>query len=230
MRSSQYPGFRFAWANANRFRSSLDSSCVRKLLRMKNDLAVFERQGLHFLRGGYPLRTGKLGDDKCSVRRVELERFFENLFDWPAHVNSLPQVTPGCTQPRAHAAVGASSGKHHDLGGSPFTMRNTSNIARTSASSRFRSGICDIVTRMSGNAFCSCSLDVFCSIPVRETVRDSSKSGELPAVRFPPPPPDGEKESQPTRYRDTRSLCRKRSNARRSFFERSKKVACSQVW
>jgi hypothetical protein len=42
---------------------------------------------------------------------------------------------------------------------------------------------------MSGNAFCSCSLDVFSSIPVRETVRESSESGEVPAVRFPPPPP-----------------------------------------
>jgi len=44
--------------------------------------------------------------------------------------------------------------------------------------------------RMSGNAFRSCSLDVFSSIPVRETVRESSESGELPAVRFPPPPPN----------------------------------------
>ena len=35
------------------------------------------------------------------------------------------------------------------------------NIAPTSANSRFTSGICDIVIRMSGNAFCSCSLDVF---------------------------------------------------------------------
>jgi hypothetical protein len=42
---------------------------------------------------------------------------------------------------------------------------------------------------MSGNAFCSCSLDVFRSIPVRETVGESSESDELPAVRFPPPPP-----------------------------------------
>jgi hypothetical protein len=41
---------------------------------------------------------------------------------------------------------------------------------------------------MSGNAFCSCSLDVFRSIPVRETVGESSESDELPAVRFPPPP------------------------------------------
>jgi len=77
--------------------------------------------------------------------------------------------------------------KHHDRG-SPFAARNTSNIAPTSVSSRFTSGICDIVIRMSGNAFCSCCLDVFSSNPVRETVRESSESGELPAVRFPPPP------------------------------------------
>ena len=62
--------------------------------------------------------------------------------------------------------------------------------AQTSASSCVTSGtgICDIVIRMSGNAFCSCSLNVFSSRPVRETVRESSESGELPAVRFPPPP------------------------------------------
>ena len=49
--------------------------------------------------------------------------------------------------------------------------------AQTSASSCVTSGtgICDIVIRMSGNAFCSCSLDVFSSIPVRETVRESSE-------------------------------------------------------
>ena len=62
--------------------------------------------------------------------------------------------------------------------------------AQTSASSCVTSGtgICDIVIRMSGNAFSSCSLDVFSSIPVRETVRESSERGEQPAVRFPPPP------------------------------------------
>jgi len=47
---------------------------------------------------------------------------------------------------------------------------------------------------MSGNAFCSCSLDVFLSIPVRETVRESSESGESPDVRFPPPPPKNKKD------------------------------------
>ena len=36
--------------------------------------------------------------------------------------------------------------------------------------SLFTSGICDIVIRMSGDAFCPCSLEVFPSIPVRETV------------------------------------------------------------
>jgi len=62
--------------------------------------------------------------------------------------------------------------------------------AEVSASSCITSGtgICDIVIRISANAFCSCSLDVFSSIPVRETVRESSRSGESPAVRFPPPP------------------------------------------
>ena len=62
--------------------------------------------------------------------------------------------------------------------------------AQPSASSWVTSGtgICDIVIRTSANAFCSCSLDVFSSIPVRETVRELSKSGELPAVRIPPPP------------------------------------------
>ena len=49
-------------------------------------------------------------------------------------------------------------------------------------------GIGDIVIRRSGNGSCSCSLDVVSSRPVRETGRKSSKSGELPAVRFPPPP------------------------------------------
>jgi hypothetical protein len=71
---------------------------------------------------------------------------------------------------------------------SRFTAANSACIDRVSASSRFTSGICDIVTRMSGNAFSSCSLDVFSSIPVRETVRESSEPGEQPAVRFPPPP------------------------------------------
>jgi hypothetical protein len=68
------------------------------------------------------------------------------------------------------------------------TAANKACNAETFASSRFTSGICDIVIRMSGNAFCSCSLDVFSSIPVRETIRESSESGEEPAVRFPPPP------------------------------------------
>jgi hypothetical protein len=44
---------------------------------------------------------------------------------------------------------------------------------------------------MSGNAFPSCSLDVFSSIPVRETVRESSESGVLTLLRFPPPPLPG---------------------------------------
>jgi len=41
---------------------------------------------------------------------------------------------------------------------------------------------------MSANVFCSCSLDVFSPIPVRETVRESSESGDPPDVRFPPAP------------------------------------------
>ena len=41
---------------------------------------------------------------------------------------------------------------------------------------------------MSANAFSSCSLDVFSSIRVRETVRESSEPGISPSVRFPPPP------------------------------------------
>ena len=69
-----------------------------------------------------------------------------------------------------------------------FMAANSACIDHASASSRFTSGICDIVIRMSGNAFPSCSLDVFSSIPVRETVRESSEPGELLAVRFPPPP------------------------------------------
>ncbi len=70
------------------------------------------------------------------------------------------------------------------------TAANKACNAEKSASSCVASGngICDIAIRMSGNAFPSCSLDVFSSIPVRETVRESSSSGELPAVRFPPPP------------------------------------------
>ena len=79
---------------------------------------------------------------------------------------------------------------HHDPSVSRATARNNACNADTSASSSATSGtgICDIVIRMSGNAFCSCSLDVFREIPVRETVRESSEPGELPAVRFPPPP------------------------------------------
>jgi len=79
---------------------------------------------------------------------------------------------------------------HHDPSVSRATARNNACNADTSASSSATSGtgICDIVIRMSGNAFCSCSLDVFSSIPVRETVGESSESDELPAVRFPPPP------------------------------------------
>jgi hypothetical protein len=40
---------------------------------------------------------------------------------------------------------------------------------------------------MSGNAFSSWSLDVFASIPVRESVRESSKSGVSADVRFKAP-------------------------------------------
>ena len=64
---------------------------------------------------------------------------------------------------------------------------NSACIDHASASSRFTSGICDIVIRMSGNAFCSCCLTVSCGIPVRETVRESSKAGESPDVRFQAP-------------------------------------------
>ena len=64
---------------------------------------------------------------------------------------------------------------------------NTANIARTSASSRFTSGICDIVIRTSATAFCPYCLTVSSGIPVRKTVRESPESGELQAVRFPPP-------------------------------------------
>ena len=68
-----------------------------------------------------------------------------------------------CTRHGTHAAAGASGGKHHDLRGSPLTARKSSNITQTSASSRVTSstGICDIVIRMSRNAFCSCCLEVF---------------------------------------------------------------------
>jgi len=64
---------------------------------------------------------------------------------------------------------------------------NTANIAPTSASSRFTSGTCDIVVGMFGSAFCSYSLDVCSSVPVGESVRESSESGKLPAVRFQAP-------------------------------------------
>jgi hypothetical protein len=51
----------------------------------------------------------------------------------------------------------------------------------------------NVIRRISRSEPCpatrsSCSSDVLSSIPVRETVRESSKSVELPAVRFPPPP------------------------------------------
>ena len=68
-----------------------------------------------------------------------------------------------------------------------FMAANSACIDHASASSRFTSGICDIVIRMSGNAFCSCCLTVSCGIPVRETVRESSKAGESPDVRFQAP-------------------------------------------
>ena len=66
--------------------------------------------GLDFLRRGYTFRAGKLSDDKRSILRVELERFFENLFDRPAHLGSLPQGPPPCTPP----ANRAPKGEHHD--------------------------------------------------------------------------------------------------------------------
>ena len=129
----------------------------------------------------------RIRTDRKSFAKL-LERFFENLFDRPAHLDSLPQGPPPWIPRANRAAVRASQREHHKLGGSRFKARNTENIAPTSASSKLTSGICDIVIRMSGNAFCSCSLDVFSSIPVRETVRESSESRELRAVRFPPPP------------------------------------------
>ena len=83
---------------------------------------------------------------------------------------------------------GESTGCGQEDSTSRFTAASSECIDHASASSRFTSGICDIVITMSGNAFCSCSLDVFSSIPVRETVRESSEPGESPDVRFPPPP------------------------------------------
>lgn len=70
------------------------------------------------------------------------------------------------------------------------TPPRTTRATRTAPRARARSGIgiCDMVIRMSGDAFCSCSLDAFSSMPVRETVRESSEAGELTAVRSPQPP------------------------------------------
>jgi len=90
--------------------------------------------------------------------------------------------------------------------------------AQTSASSCVTSGtgICDIVIRMSANAFCSCSLNVFSSIPVRETVRESLEPVELPAVRFPPPPPltlpAGNHFPCPCQRQRQRGCCRRQSS------------------
>ena len=43
------------------------------------------------------IRVRKLRDDQGPVLRVELERFFENLFDGPAHPRSVRQTPQLCT-------------------------------------------------------------------------------------------------------------------------------------
>jgi len=60
-------------------------------------------------------------------------------------------------------------------------------LGRTERRIRGRPANASSIIRMSGNAFCSRSLDVFSSIPVRETVRESLEAGVSPSVRFQAP-------------------------------------------